>query len=269
MSGNSLSYLGWSGFKFSFPGSAPLFIDPPNDSSLPRDTDISLLISHGHPEHISGALGYLRDSSRQGAANVLAPPRMCAYLKRRSRHPHDQFQPCLPGTAHNLDGVIVDAFQCHHMPLLPPEKGATVERVKQLIGNVKLAVGIALDVVRGPLAGPMLGFRLSPPQGSKILFLGEGLHRNIKRENIAEIGANYNSDIVITAIEPEDHQVLPDLISATQTAIAIPYEAHMPWREGFKMPLADIDGLSATLAGIGMVVIQADKGSTTPLPDKD
>ncbi len=255
--GAALTYLGWSGFALAFADTPMLFIDPPDALEIPGDRDICLLITHGHPEHVSGALGYLRDQDRSGAATVVAPPGLCRYLERRSRHTRDRFHACEPGMSLTVGGVTVDGFRCHHMPLLPPEKGAARAHLARLAGNPRLAVGIAVDVLRGPPAGPLLGFRLGHADSPKILFFGEGLHRGIDRGSIAEIAASHPADVLIAAVEPEDMAVLPDMMLAAGAPAVVPYEAHRPWRDGFGMPRADLDALSSTLAGRGLEVVRA------------
>lgn len=59
---------------------------------------------------------------------------------------------------------------------MPPEKGGTRERLRQIASNPLLAAHIVADVVRSPLPGPTLGFRFSHPAGPAVLFYGEGLH---------------------------------------------------------------------------------------------
>ncbi len=70
----TLSYHGWSGFELRFPGSRPVLFDMPGDKAIPRDEDVCLIVTHGHPEHIAGTAGYLQDGSRTGCAAVFASP---------------------------------------------------------------------------------------------------------------------------------------------------------------------------------------------------
>jgi hypothetical protein len=266
--GPALTYLGWSGFVLDFPGAAPLFIDPPNDLAIPLDRDIVLLITHGHPEHVKGAATWLRNPARQGTAQIVASPGICRYLKRQSGPDSDHFHASLAGTGLELPGLAIDVFPCIHMPLLPPEKGAAMTRISQVARHPRLALSILASTLRGPLLpGPVLGFRLRPDQGPGILFWGEGMHRGADIEKIRRTAAGLPADILIAAVEPEDEELLPDLIAATGTPLVLPYEAHMPWRRGFGMGWADLDSLSARLEAKDIGTLRAEPGVSLQLPD--
>jgi hypothetical protein len=254
----TLAYLGWSGFDLRFPGLPPVLFDPPDGATIPRDRDICLIITHGHPEHIAGAAAYLRTKARNGRAEVLASPGVCRALKRRSGNKQDVFYPCRPGQTHSVDKFTIDVFECRHMPLLPPEKGEGLRRLRQIASNPGLAAGILADVLRFPLPGPTLGFRLACAQSPSILFFGEGLHRRARRDKIAATGARLPGDILIAAVEPEDVEAMPDLVSATGALTVVPYEAHAPWRRGFGMPAADLDTLSSRLQRQGYDIVRTD-----------
>lgn len=266
----ALTYLGWSGFILDFPGAAPVFIDPPDDQAIALDRGIILLITHGHPEHVRGAANWLRNPARQGTARVVASPGICRYLKQQAGHGSadgDRFHPASAGAGLDLPGLAIDVFPCIHMPLLPPEKGGAITRIRQLARHPRLALSIVLSALRGPLLpGPVLGFRLRPDHGPDILFWGEGMHRGAGIEKIRQTAAGLPAEILIAAVEPEDEQLLPELIAATGSPVALPYEAHMPWRRGFGMGWADLDALSARLAAEGISVLRAEPGALLQLP---
>ena len=264
--GAALTYLGWSGFVLDFPGAATIFIDPPNDQTMPLDRDITLLITHGHPEHVSGATSWLRNAARKGVGRVVASPGVCRYLKRQSRQAGDNFHPTSAGARLDLPGLLIDVFPCIHMPLLPPEKGGAATRIRQLARHPRLALSIVVSALKGPLLpGPVLGFRLRPEHGPDILFWGEGMHRGAGLEKIRQTAAALPAQILIAAVEPEDEQLLPDLIAATGTPVTLPYEAHMPWRQGFGMGWADLDALSASLAARNIRTLRAEPGAPLQL----
>ena len=261
-----LTYHGWSGFTLRYPDAPPLVIDPQADTGIPLDEDVCLVVTHGHPEHISGTAAHLRNKARSGAASVFASPGPCRHLSRRGG-PRVRVHPCLPGATHRVGDITIDVFRCRHMPLMPPEKGGTRERLRHIVGNPALAASIVADVIRCPLPGPTLGFRFSHPGGPAVLFYGEGLHRGAGAGKITAVGRTLPAGILIAAVEPEDAGVMPDLVAATGAAVMVPYEAHAPWRRGFGMPCADLDALAARLERAGRRVVRVFEGSSVRLSE--
>ncbi len=253
----TLTYLGWSGFLLRYPGANAVLFDPPDQKNIPKHEDVSILLTHGHPEHIAGTASYLSDQRRTGKADVFASPVVCRTLKRRNAKRTDQLHPCHPGRTYRIGEVSADVFLTHHMPLLPPERGEGLRRLAQVIGNPRLAASIVRDVIRFPLAGPLLGFRTSAPGWPRVLFYGEGLHRCTAREEVERVGTKLPNDLLITAVEPEDVDILPELIEAIRAPAVVPYEAHAPWRQGFGMPCADLGAFSSTLENRGYGVLRA------------
>lgn len=262
----SVTYLGWSGFDLRIPGASPVLIDPVAGRLIPDDEDICLIVTHGHPEHISGAAAYLAKSARTGCAAVFASPRVIRYLKRRSHNDGDRFHNCRPGDTHIHDTLSIDVFACQHMPLLAPEKGEARRRLGQFAGNPRLAASIVGAVFRHPFPGPTLGFRLKTSKSAGILFYGEGLHRCASRDDIAKVAERFAGDTLIAAVELEDVAVMPELVSATAASAMVPYEAHLPWRKGFGMGWADLDALSSRLVEAGVEIVRADQDRSVPLP---
>ena len=262
----ALAYLGWSGFDLRFPGVPPVLIDPPDAAGVPMDQNICLIVTHGHPEHIAGAAAYLKSRARTGAAHLFASPGICRALKRRCHNAQDVFYPCRPGQTLKLGKLTLDVFECRHMPLLPPEKGEGLKHLRRIASNPRLAAGILADIARFPFAGPTLGFRLACAHLPNILLFGEGLHRCVARDKIAEIATRLPGDILIAAVEPEDAEAMPDLVSATGALTMVPYEAHAPWRKRFGMPAADLDALCATLQRRGYAIVRTNAHGPVPLP---
>jgi len=262
----AFTYLGWSGFDLRFAGAQPVLIDPPAMQAIPADRDICLLITHGHLEHVSGAGMFIAEPGRTGAASVFAAPGVCRYLRRRSRNEADSFQPCRPGESYTAGAVTIDVFKCRHASLLPPEKGGALKRIRELLSNPRLAAQIIVDSIGGPLPGPTLGFRLTAPDGRKVLFFGEGLHRQADIDDIANVGKTLSADTLIAAVEPEDIAVMPELVSATGAPTVVPYEAHAPWRQGFAMGCADLDALSSVLTARGHTIVRTRPNVPVTLP---
>lgn len=247
-----LTYLGWSGFRIAYPGLPEIVLDPPGGAQLPRDAELVICISHGHPEHFLGALAYLQDPSRTAPVTLLASEQVSRYLKRHSSHSEDRFIPCKAGERHDLDGITIGLFGWKHMSLLPPGLGPSLAHLFRLITHPILAAGIIADGLGGPGEGPMLGFHLAPAKGERILAYGEGMHRLLEEAEATKVGVAWPADLLLTAVEPEDLEQLPGLMQAAGAPKVIPFEAHRPWREGFGMSVVDLDALASALDSQGM-----------------
>lgn len=257
-----LVWLGWSGFRIDGPGGAALYIDPPAGTTFAPDRAAYILITHGHPEHVEGTLAHLRDPARRQPVEVAAGAGVCRHLRRHARHPADRLRVCAPQEHFGLAGFGVDVFAWHHMPLLPPGLGPKLAHLRALASRPVRALRIVLDGIRGPWPFPMLGFRIASPAGQRLLVYGEGLHRMADAEVVAAVGRSLPADVLLAAVEPEDIGALPELIARAGAPQVALYEAHRPWREGFDMPLADLDALAATLARAGRNVRVLRQGST-------
>lgn len=263
-----VSYLGWSGFEVRFPGAMPILIDPADDAAVPDERDLCLIVTHGHPEHVAGTAAFLKRAGRKAAATVLASPGVCRYLRRRSRNPRDRFLPCRPGASHAVGSISIDVFACRHMPFLPPEGGEAIRRLVQVASCPRLAAGIVGEVIRSPLPGPLLGFRLRRPGAAAIVFYGEGLHRRLDHDDVRRTAARLPADVLIAAVEPEDAAVMPQLVSAVGAPLMIAYEAHAPWRNGFAMPLADLGEVSRSIAALGHRAVAAHRHRPIRIPPR-
>jgi len=257
-----LAWLGWSGFRISAPGGAVLHVDPPAGTVFAPEGAAHILVTHGHPEHVEGTLAHLRDPARTQPVEVAAGAGVCRHLRRHARHPADRLRVCVPQDHFQLAGFGVDVFAWHHMPLLPPGLGPKLAHLRSLASRPGRALRIVLDGLRGPWPFPMLGFRIACPGGERLLVYGEGLHRMAGAEAVAAVGRSLPADVLLAAVEPEDIGALPELIARTGARQVALYEAHRPWREGFGMPLADLDALAATLARTGRHVRVLRQGST-------
>ena len=124
-----LSYQGWSGCIVHAPrGSAAstLAFDPSPGLEL-EPVAATLLLTHGHFEHVNGALAHLRRAQREPVA-VIASKHLCRYLERRSAGQDDRFVPVDVGSRVEANGWEVRVFEWEHMPLLPPGTGPARER---------------------------------------------------------------------------------------------------------------------------------------------
>ncbi len=256
-----LHYLGWSGFWIVCPGGAELYIDPPPDYSLPLDRETHVLITHGHPEHIAAALEHLCKPARK-ACHVAASPRICRYMRRRSDNAADQFTICEAQQRINFAGLGIDIFQWQHMPLLPPGIRPALHHIKSLISHPALALRIIVAGLRGPLPWPMLGFRIEIPDAPAVLVYGEGLHRHTGQANARRVASCFPAQVLLVAVEPEDTDMLPELIDAIGAKTVGLYQAHEQWRLGFSLPCADLDALASVLEEHGRQGLVFRSGTT-------
>jgi hypothetical protein len=260
-----LEHLGWSGFRIGFPDGTEIYIDPPAGAVAPRDREANILITHGHPEHLAGTLEHLRDPARGTPALVVASAAVCRHLGKRSTRNYDDFYRCKPRQRVVVSGLRIDVFRWRHMPLLPPGFKPALQHIKRLVSHPALSSRIVAAGVRGPLPFPMLGFRIVPPDGPRVLVYGEGLHRLTGRANASRVGDDLPAEILLVAVEPEDVDVLPELINiAGATTIGL-YEAHRAWRDAFDMPCADLDALAAVLEMHDKNALVFRPGTTLPI----
>lgn len=258
-----LRYQGWSGFVVAWPEGPCVHFDPPRGADLPRDRATVLLLSHGHPEHVRGAIAYLADPSPREATTVLAAPSVCRYLQRRHARPGDGFLPCTAGQTCSLPGLRVAVFPWIHMSLLPAGVGPALRHLGCLVSHPILALRIAWEGLFGPPFAPMLGFALLPQDGPGVLLYSEGMNRGLTVAEAERIGREFACEVLLFGVEPEDMDRLPDLVAAVGCPVAVPYQPHRRWREAFGMPLADLNGLAATLTARGIRVPLLDEGQAT------
>ncbi len=257
-----LTYLGWSGFRFSWPGKPQILIDPPDVNRIDREQETLLLLSHGHSEHVAGTLKYLADTSRVAPVTVLASPPVCIYLKCRYGRKDDRFISCLPGDVKTLFDLRIDVFNWQHMPLLPSGLRPIIYYLSRLIRHL----GFTLKVIRSGLkllkVGPMLGFRLVPKNGPRLLLYSEGLHQHTSKVEVKETGRLLSAEVLLFAVRQEDTQAITELVSAIGIPVAIPYEAHRFWKKGFGLPIADIGNIAINLKNRGISTLTATEGET-------
>ncbi len=262
-----VSYLGWSGFHITWPGGPQVVLDPPDAESLRTDQEAWILLSHGHPEHVAGTISYLKDPTRTAPVTVVASSPVCRYFERRHGQARDQFLPCQAGQTVKLPNLQIDAFSWRHMRLLPPGLGPALQHLRHVASRPRLALKIIRKSLWGPPTGAMLGFRLVPEGGPRILWYSEGLHRLTRVDQVQATGKQLEADALLFAIEPEDLHIIAELLSAIGSPVVIPYEAHQPWREGFGMPVVDLARLTEELQEHGLRAPLLAPGHTLTLGD--
>jgi hypothetical protein len=264
-----LRHLGWSGFQLDWPDGPTIFIDPPEASVLPRDRESWIALTHGHPEHVAGAAAHLADAQRPAAVRVVASPRVCAHLRRGSRHAGDCFHALDSDGEIALPGLRLQAFGWRHMPLLPPEPSLAVRHLARLARHPDVTFGIVKDGLVGPSPGMMLGYRMVPDRGPRVLVCSEGLHRRTRVVEVRMLRENLPAELLLFAVEPEDAAVLPDLVAAIGVPDVVPYEAHRDWRAELGMPQADLDRLVRELAARDVGAHIVSRGQPAELPLRD
>jgi len=247
-----LSYLGWSGFRLTWPDGPQVVLDPPDATSLRPEQETWLLLSHGHPEHVAGAISHLGNEGRTAPVTVVASAPVCRHFERRYGRAKDRFLPCQPGQTVSLPNLSIDVFSWRHMRLIPPGFKAAFQHVCQVASSPGLAFQIIRKSLWGPRAGAMLGFRLVSKGGPRILWYSEGLHRLTGADQARRTGQQLESEVLLFAIEPEDLHVITNLLNAVGSPVVIPYEPHRRWREEFGMPVVDLACLVEELQGHGL-----------------
>lgn len=186
-----MTYLGWSGFRLSWSGGPQVVVDTPDVAGLDRERETWLLLSHGHSEHVAGTLKYLADTTRVAPVTVLASPPVCRYLKCRYSRTDDRFIPCSPGDVKTLSDLRIDVFGWQHMPLLPSGLRPALRYLFHLVRHLDFTLKILRDDLKVMRVGPMLGFRLVPKKGSRLLLYSEGLHLHTNKIEAKKNGSTF------------------------------------------------------------------------------
>ncbi len=257
-----VTYLGWSGFRLSWSGGPQVVVDPPDVAGLDLERETWLLLSHGHSEHVAGALKYLADTTRVTPVTVVASQTVCRYLQCRHSHTDDRFIPCRPGDVKILPNLRIDVFSWRHMPLLPSGLRPTLRHLFHLVSHLDFTMKIIRGDLKVMRIGPMLGFRIVPKRGPRLLLYSEGLHLHTSKIEAKEIGQLLDADVLLFAVRPEDAHVIPELVATIGSSVAVPYEAHRFWRKGFGLPIADLDNIVIQLKNRGISAMTVTKGET-------
>ena len=265
-----LSYQGWSGCIVQAPRSSaasPLAFDPSPGLEL-EPTEATLLLTHGHFEHVNGALAHLRRAER-APVTVIASKHLCRYLERRSAGLHDRFVPVDVGSRVEANGWEVRVFEWEHMPLLPPGTGPAARYLFKLMRHPRGLAKMALGGARGPRHKPMLGFCVKP-SGSRgwLVYYGEGMHRRTSREQLRAALGNEPVDTLVFGAEPEDARALPELLAGHAVKKMLAFEPHRPWRAEFGLPQLDVAELAATLRAKGLDAHPLAAGETVTLRER-
>jgi hypothetical protein len=192
---------------------------------------------------------------------------VCAHLRRRCGRADDAFLPARAGEAIALSELEIEPFSWRHMPLVPPEPKLALRHIARLVRNPVATFGIIRDGLTGPPPGSMLGFRLLPPAGPRVLLYSEGLHRRTAMAEVREAAHERDAEVLVFAVEPEDAEILPDLVAAVGSPIVVPYEAHRAWRDELDMPQADLERLASDLTARGIRVRSLASGEHLQLSD--
>ncbi len=262
-----MTYLGWSGFRFSWSGGPQIIVDPPDIVGIDREREVWILLSHGHSEHVAGSLNYLKDTTRVAPVTILASPPVCNYLESRYGRKDDQFISCHTGDIKTIHDLRIDVFCWRHMPLLPSGLRPILRHLFRLALHPNFTINIMRNDLRFMKVGPMLGFRLVPKRGPRLLLYSEGLHQHTSKIEVEETGRLLKAEALLFSVRQEDTQVITELVSAIGVPIAVPYEAHRFWKKGFGLPIASLDNIAINLKNRGISTLAVDKGDTIILPN--
>lgn len=260
----SLTYQGWSGCIVRAKGAAPLVFDPPPRAEIPRGA--VLFLTHGHFEHVDGALAHLRRSTRSPFTVIASSP-LCDYLERRAGRRDDVFSRVAEGDRIEVEGWRVRVFAWEHMTLLPPGMGNAARYLFKLATHPAGLARMALGGARGPKQhGPMLGFSvLAPGAKSSIVYYGEGVHRRTSRQDLERVLADERDPTLVFGAEPEDLDALPQLLGGAALSRALAFEPHRGWRADFGLPQIDLGELVSRLSKAGVSAGALAAGDTVTL----
>ncbi len=94
------------------------------------------------------------------------------------------------------------------------------------------------------------------------LLYSEGLHLHTSKIEAKETGQLLDADVLLFAVMPEDAHVIPELVAAIGSSVAVPYEAHRFWRKGFGLSIADLGHITIQLRNRGISALTVTKGET-------
>lgn len=263
-----LRYQGWSGCAVRPPeGShaSPLVFDPSPGVELEGGA-LTLLLTHGHFEHVDGALAHLRRREREPVTVVASSP-LCQFLERRAARPGDRLVPVGADSRVEANGWEIRVFEWVHMPLLPPGAGPAARYLLKLMKHPRGLAKMAVGGARGPRHRPMLGYcvRASAASGW-LVYYGEGIHRQTTRAQVRAALGEGPVDALVFGAEPEDARALPELLAGQAAAHVLAFEPHRPWRAAFGLPQLDAAALAATLRAKGLDARPLTAGDTVTLP---
>lgn len=262
----SISYYGWSGFRIEPDHKREILLDPTEDMQPTKGVETIVILSHGHPEHVAGTMKMITDGNREQEVAVIASPAICRFLEKRSKHAKDTFYPSHPARGLRVHDIDIEPFEWRHMSLLPPEITTAIHHLGKILTHPFKALQIIRNGWGGPPFEPMLGYRITPPEGPSFLFYSEGLHRKTRVEEIEYVSNHLPADVLIAGIEPEDISVYPDLVKQLAIPQVIPYQPHLPWRKGFGMAEVDMHNFCETLDKNGFTVYQLQKEKPCVIP---
>jgi len=235
-----LSYQGWSGVVVDASHDAtPLVFDPAPGTALPPGA--TLLLTHGHFEHVDGALAHLRRRQRPPVTVVASAP-LCRYLQRHAPGRGDRFVRVAAGQELEVGGWSLRVFAWEHMTLLPPGAGSKVRYVLKLVTHPASLMKMAVGGACGPLAhSPMLGFAARAPGAAGwLVYYGEGLHRRTSPRELRSVLDAVPVETLVFGAEPEDIDALPRLLAGHAVERALAFEPHRGWRANFGLPQIDM-----------------------------
>ncbi|MCC6573317.1 MAG: hypothetical protein IT462_05940 [Planctomycetes bacterium] len=248
-----LAYQGWSGFVLSHPADgAPMIFDPSPDVKLAPAPAV-FAITHGHPEHVQGALLHLRRRDRE-PVTVIASPAICGHFYRRSARNDDRFMPVAAGDVVEAAGWKIRVFGWKHMGLIPPECRPALKLLGRLLAHPICAARVGWQGFVAPKHQPMLGFRIQSEGLGPTVYLGEGLHRQTTAAALSEALGDEPVQSLIAGIEPEDAHCIGALLAGRAIERLMLFEPHRDWRTRFGMEQANLPELAAALRRQGFAV---------------
>ncbi len=249
-----VQYFGWSGLTVREGETVvgfDLFGEAVSWEALGEASSIILCATHGHPEHVGSLRALLSAPEAEpylARTHLVSSLPVLRYVNKGGLLPPSRLHVVEAGGVAEIEEVRVEAFAWRHMTLLPPGWGAKGKYIVKVLRRPGKLLSIGLSGLRAPLRAPTLGYRVTFGSGSAVVNYSEGMHRRTARGEVAAVAGASWPDLLTFAVEPEDVDAIPELVEALAPASVVLYEAHRPWRDGFGLPVVDLEQYATALA---------------------
>lgn len=249
-----ITYLGWSGFCIELTPHQTILIDPPSRTAAPNTEAATILITHGHPDHVSGTQELL-EAELPNPLTIVGSRELIAWLKKRYAKSNAIFHDVVPGQRLKINvDLTLTAISWNHMGHIPPEPGNAAKHISGFLRHPMKALGIAGNALFGAPWAPMIGFCIESNGAGSLLFYGEGIHRKTDLEDVQNNVQIHKPLRTFFAVEPEDLNCLACISAKARLDSVYIYEAHAAWRSDLGIGNVDLDQLAVDLTETGLDV---------------
>lgn len=220
-----LRYFGWSALSLETPGGTFLF-DPFYRKYCGAEwftiADFQpanyIAVTHGHEEHFLD----VPEIARLTGAKIMGPKAVTRFLHRRNRIPEEQLLTLDAGQNATVPGFKVDAFSWKHRDINLYR--ALTRALFQ--GNTTQLAWAWHSATQAPFAAPYTGYRLTLPNGMTVLNYNEGFNSKMTDAEIAELGAQRHTDVLLGGMQLDFTQDVARGVAALQPDWVLLYPAH-------------------------------------------